>query len=406
MTAAREGARVIMADDRTGALEAAAQCADAGLATTVVAVGSAEIIESVTGDDAEVVVVDLASRHLAPADAAARVRRVADAVGDRLVMHKIDSTLRGNWATEAGALAASGRRLLLVPAFPAAGRTCIGGIVLEHGVPVDRTAHGRDPRSAATTSRPASVIAAAVELADADAVRRWRAPGGIVGVADASTDDDVRAVVSAAVDGAGALGSEIVLVGPAAVAGQWARRQAAVGGVEVSHVDRHQSVIVAPVVVVCGSAHTISRAQVARLTSRGVASVVPGAEASLPADAAVVVIVAPGIETGSADHADMAATLGRAGRAAVARAGAATVVVLGGDTAEALVGERPVRVHGSLGVGIACGTVDLDGRSVVIVAKPGGFGDPGTLEALMDFLLTPAPRLDATAAEATSGRGT
>ena len=51
--------------------------------------------------------------------------------------HKIDSTLRGNWAAEIRARAhVTGLRVLVVAAWPAMGRTCIGGVVHVRGASV------------------------------------------------------------------------------------------------------------------------------------------------------------------------------------------------------------------------------------------------------------------------------
>jgi D-threonate/D-erythronate kinase len=375
--------QVITADDRTGALEAAAQCADAGLTAAVVAAPA-------VADDVDVTVIDLGSRHLDAAGAAARIGRVAEAVGRSLVLHKIDSTLRGNWVAEIGSLVAGGRRVLLVPAFPAAGRICRDGIVLEHGVPVDRTAHALDARSPSVTSSPASVLPGAVGLGDAASVRRWCPTGGPIGVVDAATDADLDAIVAVLADAGAGTRADIVLVGTAGVAGAWARRL-------TSHDAARPMVapvLEVPVVVVCGSAHPASRAQVARLIDRGVPVAAPGDEGDLPGDAPVVIITAPPLGPGAPAHVEMAAALGRAGRATVARLDAATVVVLGGDTAAAMVGDLPVRVQGSLDVGVALGTVELGGRGVTIVTKPGGFGDPGTLEALMRTVLPNVPPSD------------
>ena len=44
-------------------------------------------------------------------------------------MHKFDSTLRGNWAEEISAVAARGRRVVMIPSHPLAGRICAGGVV-------------------------------------------------------------------------------------------------------------------------------------------------------------------------------------------------------------------------------------------------------------------------------------
>jgi uncharacterized protein YgbK (DUF1537 family) len=97
------------------------------------------------------VVVDLGSRHLSPGEA--RERAAALSSGPR-IGHKIDSTLRGNWADELVARAEQ-RPVLLVPALPEFGRVCSGGEVLEHGRPVHEGAAGTDVRRRVTSSRPA-----------------------------------------------------------------------------------------------------------------------------------------------------------------------------------------------------------------------------------------------------------
>jgi hypothetical protein len=64
-------------------------------------------------------------------------------------------------------------------------------------------------------------------------------------------------------------------------------------------------------------------------------------------------------------------------------AGASTVVLLGGDTADAFLGERVVRVLGSLDTGMALGETVVDGRTITIVTKPGGFGHDRTVHDLL-----------------------
>jgi len=55
----------------------------------------------------------------------------------------------------------------------------------------------------------------------------------------------------------------------------------------------------------------------------------------------------------------------------------------GGDTADAFLGERPVRVVASLAAGLALGEVLIDGRTVPILTKPGGFGQDQLLVELL-----------------------
>src|SRR4051812_42181471 len=112
---------LVVADDRTGALEVAGE-----MAATL---GPVEVLSG--GRRApthRAAVVDLGSRHLAPALAAELASSAATAARRR--GHKIDSTLRGQWAAElVGVRRRTGARVLVVPALPRLGRTCVDGTV-------------------------------------------------------------------------------------------------------------------------------------------------------------------------------------------------------------------------------------------------------------------------------------
>ena len=335
----------ITADDRSGAMEAAAFLADAGW-RTVVCSWDGETAE------ADCTVTDLRSRHVSAAAAIARLG-VAERRSGPVRMHKIDSTLRGNWPAEV-ALLAGRSRVVMIPAYPDAGRTCENGVVLVDGVPVDRTEFANDPVTPVVTARPADLLGAA-SVHSAGELSDWFASvqGGTC-VCDARTEGDVRALVSLA------LGQDdAVLCGTAAVAGAIAAERT---------VGRPPAPVLppGPVVVVCGSRHPRSVAQADAVEGCADVTVVRP-PAGLRADPEVV-------------------ALELAGRAhdEVQRIGASLVVLLGGDTAEAFVGERPVSVLGSVGsgvrdrrgsVGMAVGIVGVGGRAVRIVTKPGGFGD-------------------------------
>src|SRR5262245_59236965 len=110
-----------LADDMTGALEAGAKFSGAGIAAVVSA-------QPASADPAHVVVFDTETRHSAPSEAAAVVRRfvLESRVGQpRLIYKKTDSTLRGNIASELWALAGlfPDQRVGYAPAYPALGRT-------------------------------------------------------------------------------------------------------------------------------------------------------------------------------------------------------------------------------------------------------------------------------------------
>ena len=135
----------VIADDLTGAADAGVQLARAGYRTAVFFDAS----ELLAGD-LDAVAVDTDSRTRPAGFAARRVVEAAHAVRyASIVYKKLDSTLRGNVAAELeAAFGAAGReRTIVAPAFPAAGRTTIGGTQLVHGVPVDETEMRNDPRT-------------------------------------------------------------------------------------------------------------------------------------------------------------------------------------------------------------------------------------------------------------------
>lgn len=360
------------ADDRTGALEVAAALADRGVgggAGVAVAVWP-----TVLADDVDV--VDLGSRHLSPERAAARAGGLG-AAGP--VAHKIDSTLRGNWASELVARHRSTHRaVLLVPALPALGRVCADGLVLVHGRPVHEGVGAWDARLVVASSRPAEHLRAAGadavrELGSSDEVADWMgAPTGFA-VVDAVTDEDVAAIVSlwSAVNGVLLAGTSSVI---AAVAGASSPDQGTV--------DRR---LPAPVLVVCGSASPAARRQVGVASERG-AEVTTDREVARAALRAGrhAVLCSPPLDrrVSPADAESMAATLATDARRLVGELPElGALIVIGGDTAAALLGETTVRVIGSLAPGTAW--VASTRFDPPVITRAGGFGGDGDLADLV-----------------------
>src|SRR3712207_1977795 len=136
----------IIADDLTGAADSGVQLVRAGYRTAVVFRGCPVPSES----DLDAVALDTDSRPMPAGFAAKRVVEAANAVRDaRIVYKKMDSTLRGPVAAElVAALEATGHRTAVVaPAFPAAGRTTVGGVQLIRGAPVHETGFAEDPKT-------------------------------------------------------------------------------------------------------------------------------------------------------------------------------------------------------------------------------------------------------------------
>jgi uncharacterized protein YgbK (DUF1537 family) len=308
---------LVLADDRTGALEAAGACADAGFSVVMAPVGCSGALAP-----HDCLVVDLGSRHV---DAVAARGRVGMAeVPAKRHAHKIDSTLKGNWAAE---LAARSRRTLLIPAFPAAGRTCHNGIVHVHGAPIGRPAD---------------------QLESAGATQ--------VVVADASTDEEVATLVDTWRDD-----PELLLAGTAGVIGAGARAI-----VRARSLGTHAAVTpraTGPVLIVCGSRQPVARAQAAALGGRH-----------------DVVVPGDGAGRGTAVLQDLH------DRVASRLDDVGVLVLIGGDTSAVVLGGRPMVVGGTLEPGVAWSRF-ADGSGPLVVTKPGGFGDARTLVRVLDVIL-------------------
>lgn len=363
---------LVAADDRTGALEAAGLLAERLAAPIPVAVWPDD-----PGGD--VAVVDLGSRHLSRHDARNRAVAVGGATRHA---HKLDSALRGNWADElAGRLVKA--PVLVVPALPHAGRICSGGVVLDHGRPVHEGAAGSDARSRVKSSRPAELLRAAgaetiVELSTAGEVAEWCTHPAGAAVADAATDTEIAAIVTAWQQS----DPSVVLAGPSAVVGH------AAGASEVATVPRFRQRAGATLVV-CGSLHPIARAQIAFAEHRGIpVTSLADTIAAAQLRERGVMILASEIPAGDLDEPlaiAAAAGLARGVSDLRAQVDVATVILIGGDTAAAVLGDGVAFVHGTIDVGTAWVTLGDD--PLPYVTRSGGFGSEASLEHLIETVL-------------------
>ncbi|MFB6073716.1 MAG: four-carbon acid sugar kinase family protein [Haloarculaceae archaeon] len=206
-------AALVVADDLTGATDTAHGFAARGYGTRVRIDGGGGNGDGERDGGVPVLSVTTESRYDDAESAAAAVDRAVRASTARLVYKKVDSTLRGNVASEVeAALARTGAQLALVaPAFPAAGRTTEGGVHAVDGTPVDESEYAADangPATAALTDLFAPVgpvthvsLSAVEEGADAVAARVGAAldatDGPPVVVCDATDADHLAAVAAA-----------------------------------------------------------------------------------------------------------------------------------------------------------------------------------------------------------------
>src|ERR687898_1859929 len=379
----------VIADDLTGAADTGVQFVHAGYRTAVF-FGATKVLE----DDLHAVSFDTDSRTMAAGFPAKRVLDAAHAArGAHIVYKKLDSTLRGNVAAELAAALGGARRdrVIVAPAFPAAGRTTVGGIQSVHGVPVGETEMANDPHTPVREAHVPSLLADAFssvgalgagDLADPERVRRTLEDCECV-VADAERDADLEALVRAVPDPArvlwaGSAGLALALgsVYPGPCAGDTGLQRARVR----------------PVLVVVGSLSGVAREQVRRLVGEygevDVTVETGGAGALEKTVAAVrdalagrecAVVHSP--EERSASSESVLGSLAEVVALLSERGLFEGLVLTGGATAVGVarrLGASGIRLDGEVETGVPMGTL-IGPRPYPVVTKAGGFGGQDTL---------------------------
>lgn len=140
----------IVADDLTGAMDAAAPFARRGLNVQVLT--SPDDVERDVLNAFQVLSINSDTRHVTPESAFAVVNNLVGTLvrcEPELIVKKIDSTLRGNVVAETAAVirATGYQEVLICPAVPSQGRTFRCGELYINDIPLAQTSFGRDPRS-------------------------------------------------------------------------------------------------------------------------------------------------------------------------------------------------------------------------------------------------------------------
>ncbi len=152
----------VIADDLTGAADTAIQFKR--VSAPILMVSHQHLSSPGLASTGATLAVYTDSRHLPPAEAAARVRQAGRSVKElapRVVYKKIDSCLRGNIGAEVEALMdlLGCEGALIAPAFPAQGRTTLHDIHLVRGVPLAASSIACDPVNPVKDSRLSRLIA-------------------------------------------------------------------------------------------------------------------------------------------------------------------------------------------------------------------------------------------------------
>ncbi len=399
---------VIVADDLTGAADTGACFASAGFATVVPLSGT-------TIPNADVVVISTESRDLDRTAAAKAVRSALIAIagdrgdtGPRWIYKKIDSALRGHPRDELfAAMEATGtRRAVVAPAFPAEGRTTVGGRQHIDGVPVESSGIGGAGARSDLLSLFARDQGAPVRLLDLatlrgrpDALRRLLHDDsdGIV-VADAETDDDLLTL------GRAVAGGRLPLFcGSAGFARQLAR------ALPLTWNTRPRSEVAPgsrPILIVAGSQHEATARQIEMLRDSGVPIVRPGQslidDPATPIDAALVqvamhlaagrstVLTTLGLTPSPLGGHVVAARLAQIVAAPEVSSQVAGLALTGGDVAAAVstaLGAKALWLEGEITPGLPRGVFE-GGRLHAgrVATKAGSFGDDKALLSCIEHL--------------------
>ncbi|WP_206922502.1 four-carbon acid sugar kinase family protein [Alicyclobacillus suci] len=368
-------------------------------------------------------VFDAETRHLSPEVSFGKVlhacAHITQASPGALVYKKVDSTLRGNIGAEIEAAVRGLNRniAVLAPAFPAGGRTVIGGVLYVHGVPVNETAFANDPHHPILSANVAEHVRTKVawptvqlDLSTirqgADAVEHFLADQGdgpVLIVADTEVDEDLAVLAEVF-----SRDTTYLPCGSAGLARQlakvWTQSGGACDAAVGSRPPRAQRQL-----YVIGSANQLAREQVQELQNKRVVRTlelsatkvvddvtapdeIAAAIAQIAADDADITVLTLSPErVSTVDRTRLVDALAQVAKAWVHRSSAdfgrseqphLAVFATGGDTALACckaVGYTEIWPEGELLPGIPWSFVGGQDEKLTLVSKAGGFGDAQTL---------------------------
>jgi uncharacterized protein YgbK (DUF1537 family) len=407
----------IFADDLTGALDAAAPFAARGFRTIVST--TSELPDG--AENADVVSINLGTRHMAAADISERVSGAIGALATldlKILLNKVDSTMRGNPGVEllAALNALSSDHAIFCPAYPQNNRTVEDGVLLLFGVPVAETDVGQDPLSPLSSNNVEEILVSSLTRAGVeDEVHVVAGSGGkavadllpVIIAADAQTESDLKILaerVVATESTAMVAGSAGVAVALADVLAVEQHVPEAFAG-SVSGVRRLLIVTASQRLVVDEQINALG-AQVGMIhvevsideVLRGIGEESTDRIADLAEQNGVVVLkagkLAGDVELSVSELQLRASTivdnLGQVVRTVVDRSNPDVLIVIGGDTTSGVLEACDVTsllLQGELQPGTVYG-VPSDGSlaDALLITRAGGFGDEKSLLDLVMLL--------------------
>ena len=381
----------VVADDLTGAADAAAGFLRFGFTTSVT--WREPTLDTRLLHQVDAIAVDLRTRIAPAAEARATTEAAVTELfhaGVTTLYKKIDSMLRGHVGEEvSGALTAwaarNGSIAIVAPAFPAMGRTTIEGRQRVHGVVLDRPSIPSILQQSGLTT---GVVDISATRADARrALARCLDQGARAIVCDAELDEDLEAIAVAGAE----LGSRVVWVGTAGLAHAVARTLA-------PRTPRRSIPVVAtdgPILIVVGSTAPIAAEQTNDVRQAGAAhievtldalededsterrTIVQDIESLLAGDRDIVITIAS--ERIHDQPEWVAARLARLLERTLSRIGG--LVITGGETATQVLracGSRALYLIDEIEPGVPLAWT-VGARSIPVITKAGSFGTKTTL---------------------------
>jgi len=341
----------LLADDLTGACDAAAAFLPAGYSVRVWTGGKAW-----TSTPETVQAFNTDSRSLSPSLAG---RAVSDAVAaldtgkNFIFFKKIDSVARGPLAAEllAAQRTLGTQAILLAPSFPAAGRT------VHHGILHIQDASGQDRQLSLAALFPAEFQPRIASISRPEELAAAFHSGKALLLCDAATQTELVALARAAVQLPG-----LLYAGSAGLA-------QAIASLHCSPEVLPPLPVSERTLIVAGSPHPLTRLQLENLSPD-----------HLAADSPVVRILRIHCKASDDEHI----------RAAFCQFDPQALILTGGSTASmatSALGAHSLILRGEFAPGIPWGIVQggaAEGR--VAITKSGGFGAPTALREILDKL--------------------
>ena len=377
----------IVADDLTGAADAAVMFADAGIKTTVWLDKAKDFPEGSCCS------VDTDARWRDSGTASQLIRRHVSALSESdWLMLKIDSTLRGFVGSMVQAAWEASKRdwLLVAPAVPKQGRIVKCGHLFVHGKPVSETDLAQERPVPITTSsvlerlRQTGFTAVEVCCVSLFEVRRkqslkakveWASANGLCLICDAESDRDLHRLMFAVLESP----SRPLLVGASGLAKALVQATVAKCPKAKTLPFRPQKLL-----VIVGSQQTTAQRQLKFLEAKGiqVAEIGRAKQLKLPDEKAVAVRLDLGDGLSEKKFAQLRNWLRDCLMDWLERELLNALIIVGGLTARMTFEALSIRrweLLRSLLPGMPVGLVQFGERTLLVATKAGGFGTERTL---------------------------